>query len=337
MGMEMGFHQSQSQELNQSQKLSLEQLLQMSQEMRHESFEFAERGIEGLKIADTFLKEKDLRGILIGGLAEEVWNPRHTKKDFEQHKDVDVLIPELPEGVEIGNFEKGIDWWLPKDMRLSVHYESGTTETTVRVWENAFGTRLAFGVDEPFAHTWPAGLHIPSSDFVIQMRKSETMARLDSRIAVDENIEGAFVEKLEKRIKTEIAPVIERELDYSDKVIVLRSFDRETVLAINSATSDSLIENQIYYRPEKPSAEFVDKEISRFESSEIEYGVTLNFDIHDNETGETLLAMHKKLTRTVLQIILERINHIDLSIIQPGLTSFLLAARKNFERETIKW
>ncbi len=236
--MEMGFGQYQEQrlQLNAEQKQTLKHLTQLSLALRHEGFGEMTKGIEGLKSADALLREKQLHGILIGGLAEAVWNPRHTKKDFDAHKDVDVLIPDLPEETNIGDLENGIDWWLPHDAHLKVNYQSGPTEGNIRFWQNAFNTRLAFGVRIYSLRDISPGLYIPSPEFVTKMRMSEAIAQLDPRTAVpDADIESAFEAKLQKKIKSERAPSIVKEFgDHNPYAFEIVPFDHETIVAINS-------------------------------------------------------------------------------------------------------
>ena len=89
LGMEMRLEQGLR--LSSEQRLKCEQLLKLESQLHHEPFE-AVRGLEGMHAANELLKERKSVGILIGGLAEEVWKGDKTRTELENHKDVDVLV-----------------------------------------------------------------------------------------------------------------------------------------------------------------------------------------------------------------------------------------------------
>ncbi len=312
MGMEMGFglYHRQRMELGLEQRQALSHLLELSQKLRHEGFPEAIKGIEGLQAADEILKNRDLRGILIGGLSEDVCHPRKTNKDFEAHKDVDVLIPDMGDA-EIGPLEGGIDWWLPVDAKLTVRYEASTVEGGLRYWQNNFGIRLAFGVDAPLAHTLPAGLYIPSGEFVRSMRTAEAMAQLDSRIAVDGDVEEVFAEKLEKRIKDDIAPSIKKRFGeqasyQSTHLFQVKPFDHETLVAVNGAQETDSIESLPYNKLEKPTDEMVERWLARIKELGV-IGIKIVDELCDNETGEVLIPALRPITEAMVRTTLAHI------------------------------
>jgi len=69
-------------------------------------------GIEGLKVADQVLKNYNAVGILIGGLAKEIWKGTTSPRIFAEHKDVDVLVPIQECNKHPRQWENGVDWWI---------------------------------------------------------------------------------------------------------------------------------------------------------------------------------------------------------------------------------
>ena len=232
----MGQRIENTQRLGIKQKRILEQLLQFSQHLRHEPLPEAVKGLDGLRIADFILKEKKVYGLLIGGLSETVWNPKSKEGDLAAHKDIDILVPELPEDTTIGQFEGGVDWWLPKEARFIIKTELGNTHADVKFFINGFGIKLSFSVSTFGSGNLDPGLYIPDYSFVLEMRVAEAIAQLDPRIApVDFTIEEALIKKLTKRIKSKQAPSVAGEFgDRTTNLFGIRSFDHDTVVAVNS-------------------------------------------------------------------------------------------------------
>ena len=74
------------------------------------------RGLAGLEAANQVLLARQRVGLLIGGLAREIWTNNVALSDFSEHKDVDVMVLERKvkedERLErVHDFEGGIDWW----------------------------------------------------------------------------------------------------------------------------------------------------------------------------------------------------------------------------------
>lgn len=336
MGMEMGFglHQKHRVELGLEQRQALSHLLEISQKLRHEGFPEALKGIEGLKAADAILKDRNLRGILIGGLSEEICHSRKTNKDFEIHKDVDVLVPDLG-GSEIEPLEGGIDWWLPIDAKLAVRYDASTVEGGLRFWQNNFGIRLGFGVDAPHAYALAPGLYIPSGEFVRSMRTAEAMARIDSRVAIDGDVEEAFEQKLEKKIKDETAPSVKKIFGEQDtSFFQIKPFDRETVVAVNGATEEDFITALPYNKLEKPTEEMIEGWLTRIKQLGV-VGIKLADELYDNETGEVLIPAFKPVTEDMLRKTLQHIKALPGMGYLGNLGQLLHEIQEEFENTRV--
>ena len=76
-----------------AQKLQLKQLLNAT--LFHADLPNSVKGLEGMKIADKILKERNARGVLIGGLAGAIWNKETTLGELDAHKDVDVYVLDM--------------------------------------------------------------------------------------------------------------------------------------------------------------------------------------------------------------------------------------------------
>lgn len=72
-------------------------------------------GIEGMKIADSLLKEMGAVGMLIGGLAKELWSGVSDEERLAKHKDVDVLVLSYDCIFHPKKWMGGIDWWVSHD------------------------------------------------------------------------------------------------------------------------------------------------------------------------------------------------------------------------------
>jgi hypothetical protein len=69
-------------------------------------------GLEGMRVADEILKLHNAVGLLIGGLAKEIWKGESRPEKFAEHKDVDVLVLSRECDHHPGQFEHGVDWWV---------------------------------------------------------------------------------------------------------------------------------------------------------------------------------------------------------------------------------
>ncbi|VVB78301.1 Uncharacterised protein [uncultured archaeon] len=214
MGLSLGCYQIQAQKqtLSHAQRLCLKQVLEVLQTLKHPEFPNAAKGLDGMLIADNILKSRNGTGVLIGGLAEEVWNKRTKLQDLYNHKDVDVLV--LNKDFELKeDFEGGIDWWLPNQGRIKINSGSNYLEKNSEWNENLNTVILGFYADT--FHKRPTllrpGLYIPSSDFVIEMRRYEAFSRIDFpkvNVEIDDNFENTFNNRMRQKIKTSLPKFI---------------------------------------------------------------------------------------------------------------------------------
>lgn len=72
----------------------------------------AVRGIHGMRVADQILKQYKVPGLLVGGLAKELWRGSTNPAVFSRHKDVDVLVLTCGCGRHPEQWEAGVDWWI---------------------------------------------------------------------------------------------------------------------------------------------------------------------------------------------------------------------------------
>lgn len=70
----------------------------------------AQRGYQGMLLANEMLKHREAHGVLIGGLMLSLLKGENLEK-LNHHKDVDVLIIDKEETPPVGQWEAGIDWW----------------------------------------------------------------------------------------------------------------------------------------------------------------------------------------------------------------------------------
>jgi hypothetical protein len=90
------------------QQLKLQQRL----ELRAPTPPEAVRGIEGLRVADEVLRKYEVIGMLIGGLAKELWHGVTDPEILETHGDVDVLLLSYNCRYHPKQWEEGVDWWV---------------------------------------------------------------------------------------------------------------------------------------------------------------------------------------------------------------------------------
>ncbi len=69
-------------------------------------------GLEGMEVADSVLKEYSAVGMLIGGLAKELWRGCGDGETLDSHKDVDVLVLTADCEKHPKQWESGVDWWI---------------------------------------------------------------------------------------------------------------------------------------------------------------------------------------------------------------------------------
>jgi|GEM_PF-1860572 len=81
-------------------------------ELRAPSPEGALTGLDGIRAADRILKGYNVVGMLVGGLAKELWHGTIDADTLASHKDVDVLILSYDCEQHPQQWEEGIDWWI---------------------------------------------------------------------------------------------------------------------------------------------------------------------------------------------------------------------------------
>ena len=233
--------------LRHKQKLGFKLLLE--QKLIHPEYPNMLKGLEGMKIADKILKERNARGVLIGGLSGAIWNQRRTADELIAHKDVDVAV--LDNHFELNKpFENGIDWWLPQTKEISFKSEFSEKKLNQTWYENSAEVVLSFGmkINMNYEKNLSSGLYIPNSDWVIKMKLYEALAHVDYE-AVDVEIDEDVFEKFElekrKTIKTKVPKFISKEFGeniLSDEhqknypirnIILLEEFNLEILRAIN--------------------------------------------------------------------------------------------------------
>lgn len=198
------------------QKQALALLLSLRLQLKSpETFE-AIRGMEGLRAADRILKERKAAGVLIGGVAEEIWKGKGS--DIESHKDVDVMVLTREHGLR--KAEGGIDWWIPVGATIEVPTISGNITMSESWWRNMNGVNLAFGLGAYSGYDFP-GLHIPSLDFVREMRFYEAVSIIDRTtrgvVEADEtSFKNSFNKGLKREVKGVIRPDIKKEFSYDE-------------------------------------------------------------------------------------------------------------------------
>jgi len=248
MGLSLGLslRQTQSHFLSHAQKLGLEQLLTLKLKLRHPDHPDAIKGLEGMQIAHEILKGREAVGVLIGGLAEAVWNQRRKVDELLTHKDVDVAV--LDDDFKLSKpFEGGVDWWMPQTGNVTIKTDATRIEGIQKRWhENGNGAVLSFGMAK--ISPLSPGLYIPDPEWVIRMREYEATANIDyGRVETEFNDEvfEKFREKMRKTIKTRLPKFIldafpghilspQYEQDYSKTdAISLEMFDLETLRAIH--------------------------------------------------------------------------------------------------------
>ncbi|MBS3142752.1 hypothetical protein J4464_05190 [Candidatus Woesearchaeota archaeon] len=207
------------------QKRQLRQLLELRQYLVEPSFPNPVRGLEGMLVADTTLKERDAAGLLIGGLSWAVWNPKRTEGELAAHKDVDVLVlDDLPLAEK---FERGVDWWLPYSEAVTVHGRYTIMENVrLRYWQNGNGVILRYGIKQGF--DLPPGLYIPGPENVLGMLMNETVSMQDSeRVEVDEEVASVLRGRFGHNLRKTIAPFVR---DKFKPYVIARRYDEPAIV-----------------------------------------------------------------------------------------------------------
>lgn len=246
MGMVMSCSQRLEREFSHEQRLGLHQLFLLEQKLRHPEYSGAVRGLEGMKAAHEILQERGASGVLIGGLAEAVWNRRRKQEDLSTHKDVDVAV--LDDDFELSEvFEGGVDWWTPQYGTITIQYETSKAEGVQKTWyENGKGVVLSFGITRE--NYLEPGLYIPDCEWLVDMRKFEAKANVDTNrvdVKFDDPVFNKFGDRVRKRLGKSIPKFIRDAFEgyiLSERYeqggvkadsLSLKEFDSPTVVGIN--------------------------------------------------------------------------------------------------------
>ena len=245
LGLFFSLRQNADQRLNHEQRLLLRRALELRQELHAPTFPNALRGMGGILEADKILREIEAPGVLIGGLADAVWNRKRTEAELAGHKDVDVLILKPTE--KISKFYGGIDWWLLNN----IHFESIATGTgsienvTKQFWINGCGCTLKYRITSKDA--LEPGLHFPTPSLAVEIRMAEFLATIDDRVTEISGDEELFTAKLRKKlgIGTNLPHFISAQMvrnpvpyignpDWNQVPLQVESIPREEQVAYNS-------------------------------------------------------------------------------------------------------
>ncbi len=182
MSLGFGFHCELRQSLSHEQRLShrhtqtLRHELSFKQRERHARFPEAICGVEGILVAHKYLMERNLCGVLVGGLARECYD-NHTEKALSEHKDVDVIV--LDKNFRPAKkFECGIDWWVANHKYVvsvsSADAARSITPTTY--FQNGNGIALRYTVAKDSYLSGP-GLCIPTIDSLLNIALCEVESK----------------------------------------------------------------------------------------------------------------------------------------------------------------
>lgn len=121
------------------------------------------RGIESFVAAEDVIKKYEAVGILVGGVAINLYQNKIPRKPIG--KDVDILIADESMRNFPVQWEKGIDWWVSSK---STNRPSNGTHIGL-LWKFS----LREGVQ------LPSGLYIPSPDLLVECCEWEMQAGLE--------------------------------------------------------------------------------------------------------------------------------------------------------------
>jgi hypothetical protein len=139
----------------------------------------ATKGLEGMRVADAVLKDYDVPGVLVGGLASAIWNRRSTPDTLAQHKDVDVAVL-APAGIR--PLEAGVDWWMPKTTHVHVQTDYSKIDEDVTYWQNVNHVILRYTLNTQ--RELEPGLHIMERASVLQMLVAERTSTIDDAVHI---------------------------------------------------------------------------------------------------------------------------------------------------------
>ncbi|MFH1400351.1 MAG: hypothetical protein ABIH41_02430 [Nanoarchaeota archaeon] len=239
--MSMGFVLRHTHVATHKQSLQVKQLLLSLQLQRHDPIPGAVKGLEGLLVAQDKCVEMGVRGVLVGGLAKEAWNPRATYADFSAHKDVDVMV--LDDVCLPRQFYAGVDWWIPAQRSIELRGPSSTVSMHARYFINGGGVVLPYEAEHIAADLAP-GLYILSATQISHLMIAEALQRHESdAVEIADEVVDALARRIERRIREPPAGLIkthflDRVLDsqYSEHAsydVVVQVMAREKYVAVS--------------------------------------------------------------------------------------------------------
>jgi len=163
-------------------------------------------GKRGLEIADKILRDQNAVGIVIGSTSASLYNRLANDARLQQHKDIDVVV--LSPHFKLKEpFEGGIDWWVPKTVKVDVKSDYAPAEGfSQEIYVNGNNIFIGAAIKTyQDLDRFESGLYLPSRDFLINLTEKVVMSRVE--VAVDWDVQEAFRKKLEGMIANSMSPV----------------------------------------------------------------------------------------------------------------------------------
>ena len=138
-------------------------------------------------------------------------------------------------------FEGGIDWWLPKEEKITTRSDLSEVQKTQRWYKNGYNVPLSYGLSMRLGANAgkigatdvkaKSGLNIFSPELITEMKLAEAKANTNfENVGIEDGVVEAFERKIRKRMGTRLARFIE-EPNVVQFTNVIK-FDFETVRAI---------------------------------------------------------------------------------------------------------
>jgi hypothetical protein len=273
------------------------------------------KGQEALVIADKILEENHGIGIVIGSTSVDLHNSKADNQQLEKHSDLDVLV--LTPGFTLKDkFQGGIDWWVPKTVKLKIqssYYPTGVLEKNIYV--NGAGIYLrADVVNHGDLNGLKPGLYMTDREFLKDLTESVVFSRAGG--SMSSQVADAFAAALDKLIRNSISPVwtqlfgkqriirdlgvrdIDEELTAAiDRYTVYRDVGDRTGDTGESSQSANTIPLKEFIKDIIISNEFMEKELIKVD---FDFGNSLNLYLKDpTEYNEVKNRMDEILTELI--------------------------------------
>ena len=204
MGMTLAMVPAMQQTMSPAMRQQMKMMHKLAMELRSPALPNAARGLEGIAIEHRTLQERNAIGVLIGGVAESVWNRERTNEELRRHKDIDVLVTSWDRDFE--SFAEGIDWWPFKAEKMDVVNSTGGTNLNVEVqWHENFNNVILRFIGET-RDTLEAGLYIPSPEWITQMRGMEMEASIDPNVGIEGDALDRYMGRVAARMRKTLMP-----------------------------------------------------------------------------------------------------------------------------------